>query len=125
MALGRRAGLGDDVLDEVRLAVGEACGLALSLQRQNWPDDLVVPARRRRNFMVDVRTSAPLDPASGDHALSVLAAAVPRPAVTAWRLPVGAALAVLAEFAPRLEVTTSETGMSLELGWPAVAVANR
>jgi len=126
VALARRAGLGDDVLDEIRLAVGEACGLAMSLQRQNRPDDPVVLVfDDSAGLTVDVRTSAPLDPASGDHALSVLAAAVPRPAVTAEELPVGAALAVLAEFAPRLEVTTSRAGMRLEMGWPQVAVANR
>ena len=126
VALARRAGLTDDILDEVRLAVGEACGLALSLQRQSRPHDPVVLVfDDDAGLTIDVQASAPLEPASGDHALSVLAAAVPRPGVTAEELPVGAALAVLAEFAPRLEVTTSEAGMRLELSWPAVAVANR
>jgi Histidine kinase-like ATPase domain len=126
VALARRAGLTDDVLDEIRLAVGEACSLALSLQRQSRPDEpLVLVFDDDAGLTVDVRASAPLDPASGDHALSVLAAAVPPPAVTAEELPVGAALAVLAEFAPRLDVTTSEAGMRLELAWPSVAVANR
>ena len=126
VALARRAGLTDDVLDEIRLAVGEACSLALSLQRQSRPDEpLVLVFDDDAGLTVDVRASALLDPASGDHALSVLAAAVPPPAVTAEELPVGAALAVLAEFAPRLDVTTSEAGMRLELAWPSVAVANR
>jgi Histidine kinase-like ATPase domain len=126
VALARRAGLGDDILDEVRLAVAEACGLALALQRRNRPDDPVVLVfDDDAGLTVDVRTSAPLDPASGDHALSVLAAAVPRPAVMAEELPVGASLAVLAEVAPRLAVTTSAAGLRLELGWPPVAVANR
>ena len=126
VALARRAGLADDLLDEVRLAVGEACGLALALQRQTRPDDPVVLVfDDSAGLTVDVRASAPLDPATGDHALRVLADDVPAAADIAEELPVGAALAVLAEFAPRLEVSTSELGMRLALGWPPVAVASR
>lgn len=126
VALARRAGLTDDVLDEIRLAVGEACGLALSLQRQNRPlDPVVLVFDDSEGLNVDVHASAPLDPAVGERAMSVLAEVVPPPADTSEELPVGATLAVLAEFAPRLEVITSQSGLRLELGWPHVLVAHR
>ncbi len=40
-AVGRRSGLAEEALDEVRLAVGEACSRAVSLHRAYAPDELV------------------------------------------------------------------------------------
>jgi serine/threonine-protein kinase RsbW len=121
VALARRSKIPDDVLDEVRLAVSEACGLLVSLQRQERPDDPVVLVfEDSAGLAVDVRSTAPLEPATGDAALKLLTDAI-LPSPDTAELPVGAALAVLSELAPRLEVTTSERGVQLVLGWPPVA----
>jgi hypothetical protein len=118
VALARRSRIPDDVLDEVRLAVSEACGLVVSLQRQERPDDpVVLRFEDGAGFAVDLRATAPLESATGAVALKILTDAI-LPTVDTAELPVGAALAVLAELAPRLEVTTSEQGVQLVLGWP-------
>lgn len=118
VAIARRSQVPDEVLDEVRLAVGEACGLAVMLQRQERPDDPVfLVFEDGAGLAVDVRSTAPLESATGDAALKLLTdAIVPSPDMA--ELPVGAALAVLAELVPRLHVTTSPQGMQLALGWP-------
>ena len=41
VAAARRAGLRDDLLDEFRLAVGEACARAVGLHRRHAPDERV------------------------------------------------------------------------------------
>jgi len=106
------------MLDEVRLAVGEACGLVVSLQRQVRPDEPVVLVfEDSAGLAVEVRCTAPLEAASGDAALKLLVDAI-EPSPDTAELPVGAALAVLAELAPRLDVTTSVQGVQLALGWP-------
>lgn len=123
VALGRRAQVPDEALDEIGLAVGEACGLAVALQRQARPDEPVTLVfRDRGGLAVDVRASAPLETASGDQAMKVLADAVAPGEDAVSDLPPGAVLAMLAAFAPTLEVTTSPDGVVFSLGWPPVAV---
>jgi anti-sigma regulatory factor (Ser/Thr protein kinase) len=41
VAVARRAGVADDLLDEVRLAIGEACGRAVARHQRHGLDDLV------------------------------------------------------------------------------------
>lgn len=41
VAVARRAGVADDLLDEVRLAIGEACGRAVARHQRHRLDDLV------------------------------------------------------------------------------------
>jgi anti-sigma regulatory factor (Ser/Thr protein kinase) len=76
-AVARRAGVEESVLDEVRLAVGEACSRAVGLHRRNLPDEPVVvtliqdPGR----FAVEVVDRVPpaTDPAgSGLEAIEVI-----------------------------------------------------
>ena len=122
VALARRSKVADETLDEIRLAVGEACALVVSLQSQVCPDEPVLLVfEDSAGLAVDVRSTAPLETASGDAAFKLLADAIaPSPDATD-ELPVGAALAVLAELVPRLDLTTSGQGVRLALGWPPVA----
>ncbi len=67
-AVARRAGVDESVLDEVRLAVGEACSRAVGLHRRNRPDEpvtvtLILQAGR---FSVEVSDRVPAgdDPAA-------------------------------------------------------------
>ncbi|MGH8775903.1 MAG: ATP-binding protein [Jiangellaceae bacterium] len=120
VALARRAQVPDDALDEIRLAVGEACGLAVSLQRLARPDEPVTLVfDDRGGLAVDVCASVPLATATGEHALDVLADAI---GVEGQELPTGAVMALLAAFAGTFDVTTSADGVVLALGWPPVAV---
>lgn len=62
-ALARRSGIAEDTVDEVRLAVGEACSRAVELHQQHCPD---VPVSMTlndddRHFEVRVRDCAPAD----------------------------------------------------------------
>ncbi len=116
VALARRANLAEPAMDSVRLAVSEACGLMVALQRAAAPHDPVtVVFEDGSGLSIDVRGTSPLEKAEGDAAISVLAEAV-RP--THDELPAGASLAVVTELAPRLDVTTSPDGVSLTMGWP-------
>jgi Histidine kinase-like ATPase domain len=122
VSLARRAQLADEVLDEIRLAVAEACGLALAVLRQARDDGPVaVVFDDSDGFTVEVRTAAVLPVATGAAALDVVADIAKVAAEDDEQLPAGAALAVLAEFAPVLDAATSAQGLRLRLGWPAAA----
>lgn len=60
-AVARRCGLGEAMLDEVRLAVGEACSRAVHLHRAYCPDRPVVVTLvdERSTFRVAVADEAP------------------------------------------------------------------
>lgn len=122
VSLARRAQLADEVLDEIRLAVAEACSLALAVLRQARDDGPVaVDFDDSDGFTVEVRTAAVLPVATGAAALDVVADAAKVAAEDDEQLPAGAAMAVLAEFAPVLDASTSAQGLRLRLGWPAAA----
>jgi hypothetical protein len=122
VSLARRAQLADEVLDEIRLAVAEACGLALAVLRQARDDGPVaVVFDDSDGFTVEVRAAAVLPAATGAAALDVVADAAKLAAEDGEQLPAGAALAVLAEVAPVLDAATSAQGLRLRLGWPAAA----
>jgi hypothetical protein len=123
VTLARRADLPDDVLDEVRLAVAEACGLALSVLRNGPADEsVVVDFDDSQGLTVEIRAGTPLPAATGSAALEVVAQAANNSLDDAAELSAGASLAVLAELAPVLEGATSPQGMRLTLRWPAVPV---
>ncbi|MEZ0091360.1 ATP-binding protein [Streptacidiphilus sp. EB129] len=55
-AVARRAGVDESVLDEVRLAVGEACSRAVGLHRRNGIDDAVRVklVEQEKRFLIEV-----------------------------------------------------------------------
>jgi Histidine kinase-like ATPase domain len=128
VALARRAELAEEVLDEVRLAVAEACALALSVLRNSPLDDETVALDfdDSDGLTVEVRAGMALPPATGQAALDVVAkaadAAIDNSIDAAAELSAGASLAVLMELAPILDAATSEQGMRLTLGWPTAPV---
>lgn len=122
VALARRASLAESAMDSVRLAVSEACGLVVALQRSASPHDPVtVVFEDESGLSIDVRGTSALKEAEGAAAIAVLAEAV---VPVADELPAGASLAVVSELAPRLEVSTSADGVSLSMGWPPEAGAH-
>ena len=90
-AVARRSGVDEGVLDEVRLAVGEACSRAVHLHRRHCPDRpvLVTLVDDADAFRVAVTDEAPAEPGGGEGfgALADVADLVDAEAVPAGRRP--------------------------------------
>src|SRR5256885_4382964 len=63
LAVARRAGVADDLLDEIRLAVGEACSRAVGVHQSKAPDSPVVMllSDEQDRFTVEVVDGGPLE----------------------------------------------------------------
>ncbi|GAA3443544.1 ATP-binding protein [Planomonospora venezuelensis] len=119
-AIARRTGVEESLLDEVRLAVGEACSRAVEAHRLHCPGE---PIRIELcddsgRFEVIVTDSAPSDEQGPEFG-------VPRfddilgqgPGVF---MP-GFGIAVIAGLADDVEVYPSQKGMRIRMSWPAAA----
>jgi serine/threonine-protein kinase RsbW len=117
-AVARRSGVDEALLDEVRLAVGEACSRAVEVHRRHCPAE---PVRiemtdQGERFVVVVRDSAPTVPAPG-----APAAAVPNGDDGALAIPSGFGLAVISGLADDVRVSSTSSGVSVRMSWPATA----
>src|SRR2546423_7773490 len=66
VAVARRAGVANELFDEIRLAIGEACSRAVALHREhNIPDLVEVALVDEDRFTVRVTDRAPIDAALG------------------------------------------------------------
>lgn len=125
-AVARRAGITESLLDEVRLAVGEACSRAVEAHRQHCPAE---PVRLELSdddgrFQVVVTDTAPGDDAAaadpagnglaGEPSGSGRTPAVPEP------LPANFGLAVIAGLADDVEVSSTDNGLRVRMSWPAM-----
>ena len=136
VAVARRSGVAESLLDEVRLAVGEACSRAVEAHRLYCPAEPVkieLTASGGR-FEVVVTDSAPAEPAAiGAVAPAGLAAdPVPAGAAAAGAQMAGAAtanghgglqdglgLAVIAELADDVKISRTPAGISVCMSWPS------
>ena len=114
-AVARRAGVDEAVLDEVRLAVGEACTRAVGLHQHvgiTAPVKVVL-VEEEKQFSIEVGDEAPRhvpgDRAPGD--------ADEDSDVETEEDEMG--LAVISGLVDDVEVTTSETGGVIRMSWPA------
>jgi len=143
-SVARRCGVDEALLDEVRLAVGEACSRAVGLHRRNGVADPVTVrlCEEADHFSVEVSDRVP----SYDLA-AARSAAVPVARRAAWpdtggvRSPVGTAvdpvtdmlgvdqdaldgvlgLAVISGLVDEVEVRAEPTGAVVRMSWPAGA----
>jgi serine/threonine-protein kinase RsbW len=123
VSFARRTTLEEDVLDELRLAVGEASSRAVALHRHH---NLIDPVRLSfaladGRLVIEVTDCAP----SGDDAGQDLEQATPAlfsEHADDSELPAAVGLAVLAGLVDDLTVTGSGTGTVVRMAWP-VAVA--
>ncbi|MFJ9040940.1 ATP-binding protein [Streptomyces sp. NPDC102406] len=115
-AVARRAGVDEAVLDEVRLAVGEACSRAVGLHQSS---DISAPVRvalieEEKQFSIEVGDEAPrtvVDPDTpGPHGGDELEAE--------GEDEMG--LAVISGLVDDVEVTADESGGLLRMTWPIV-----
>ena len=124
-AVARRVGVDAQVLDEVRLAVGEACTRAVELHRRSGVNDLIRvsfndgPTR----FVISVEDcarAADPDVPPGSDALAELARTVDLDGDDALfePLPAGVGIAVIGELVDDLDVEVTDSGTSVCMSWP-------
>lgn len=115
-AVARRAGVDEAVLDEVRLAVGEACSRAVGLHLSNG---LTAPVRvvlteEEKVFSIEVGDGLP-GPAGGpEGAVSGIDAALDPDVESEDEM----GLAVISGLVDDVEVTSSESGGTIRMSWP-------
>jgi len=107
-AVARRSGIPDSLLDEVRLAVGEACSRAVEAHQLTCPAEPIRVALTDQagRFEIEVvnngRTSALTQAPPGAGAL----------------VPPGFSLAVIAGLADDVQISETPTGTSVRMSWP-------
>jgi anti-sigma regulatory factor (Ser/Thr protein kinase) len=138
-AVARRSGVDEALLDEVRLAVGEACSRAVEAHRRHCPAE---PVRIELNdlgerFEVVVTDAAPPDAASDADGFAPIMGAVsvgaangaaapfhPVPAETRdGAFPAAFGLAVISGLADDVRISSTESGLSVRMSWPAATAA--
>ena len=144
-AVARRSGVDESLLDEVRLAVGEACSRAVEAHRRHCPAE---PVRiemtdQDQRFVVTVSDHAPTAPArsaapatdngirdaghddtghddTGHDGLGY--EAIGRDGGSAF--PAGFGLAVISGLAEDVRVLSTSSGVSVRMSWPSTAAAS-
>ena len=140
VAVARRSGVADSLLDEVRLAVGEACSRAVEAHRQHCPAEPVKIALTDSGgrFEVMVTDAAPGETAAlngmteaveAGNAVGVAgdiaakgspAAGTSQPLFDAQGgLQDGSGLAVIAELADDVRISRTAAGISVCMSWPS------
>ncbi len=137
-AVARRSGVDEALLDEVRLAVGEACSRAVEAHRRHCPAEPVKieMTDQGERFVVVVSDHAPTSagPAAGTAAGTAVGTnghGVSRggPASTAALIqgaddagiPAGFGLAVISGLADDVHVSSTSSGVSVRMSWPSAA----
>jgi serine/threonine-protein kinase RsbW len=106
-AVARRSGVPEALLDEVRLAVGEACSRAVEAHRLHCPAEPVRIALTNGAGRFEVEVT---DTGAAHGAV--------KGASGAGR-PQGFGLAVIAGLADDVQISESATGTSIRMSWPA------
>jgi serine/threonine-protein kinase RsbW len=134
-AVARRSGVDEALLDEVRLAVGEACSRAVEAHRRHCPAE---PVRiemtdQGERFVVVVRDSAPgaagtQGETRAEDAGTPAAAGVNGAGTSEWAesdggmaIPAGFGLAVISGLADDVHVSSTSTGVSVQMSWPSTS----
>ncbi|WP_346537012.1 ATP-binding protein [Micromonospora sp. DPT] len=119
VAVARRAGVRENLLDEVRLAIGEACTRAVALHRQyGLPDPVLVEMSDAGEYSVRVVDRAPIEAGIGLAALN--ADDLANESLTDEALTTGVGFALLAGFVEDLQVRPVDEGVGTEVRmvWP-------
>ncbi|HUY47681.1 MAG TPA: ATP-binding protein [Streptosporangiaceae bacterium] len=108
-AVARRSGVAESLLDEVRLAVGEACSRAVETHAVQCPDEPVRLA---------------LSDQAGRFEIEVINAGKAPGLVDGGQvgdgtlMPPGFSLAVIAGLAEDVQISETEAGTSIKMSWP-------
>jgi serine/threonine-protein kinase RsbW len=137
-AVARRSGVDEALLDEVRLAVGEACSRAVEAHRRHCPAEPVKieMTDQDERFVVVVSDHAPTSTAPAVDAVAGTVAGTNGhgvsqggPASTATLIqgaddagiPAGFGLAVISGLADDVHVSSTSSGVSVRMSWPSAA----
>jgi len=128
-AVARRSGVAETLLDEVRLAVGEACSRAVEAHQAHCPAEPVKVALTDEagRFEIEVINTGRLAPGeapgglpselAGDAARSKDPAGAEPPGDEGL-MPPGFSLAVIAGLADDVQVSETAGGTSVRMSWP-------
>src|SRR6202453_2456493 len=127
-AVARRSGVDESLLDEVRLAVGEACSRAVEAHRRHCPAE---PVRIEmtdlgERFEVVVSDAVPAAPAESAGASRAGASTPGGPdngMLPPGELPGGFGLAVISGLADDVRITATGSGVRVRMTWPAAVGA--
>ncbi|WP_282696080.1 ATP-binding protein [Streptomyces sp. CC208A] len=119
-AVARRAGVDEAVLDEVRLAVGEACSRAVGLHRSNG---VVTPIRvvlieEEKTFSIEVGDEVPGAGAAAVAGVPGARAEAPPEGVEDADGEDEMGLAVIRGLVDDVEVLAGEDGGTIRMSWP-------
>src|SRR5215468_6457909 len=122
-AVARRSGVDETLLDEVRLAVGEACSRAVEAHQRHCPAEPVKieMTDQGERFVVVVSDQAPTPGANG-HGVSQGAATLVQGADDAG-IAAGFGLAVISGLADDVHVSSTSSGVSVRMSWPSATPA--
>jgi anti-sigma regulatory factor (Ser/Thr protein kinase) len=132
-AVARRSGVDESLLDEVRLAVGEACSRAVEAHRRHCPGEPVKieMTDQGERFVVVVSDHAPttatLPAGANGHGGSQAAEQDPGPGTTVVQdagdagIPAGFGLAVISGLADDVRVSSTSSGVSVRMSWRSAA----
>ncbi|HWM37457.1 MAG TPA: ATP-binding protein [Streptomyces sp.] len=119
-AVARRAGVDEAVLDEVRLAVGEACSRAVGLHMSHGVETPVRVAliEEEKKFSIEVGDAAPTATAGAHESTS---SAAPSSAPGDGEEAEGEmGLAVISGLVDDVEVITDDEGGLIRMSWPVI-----
>ena len=129
-AVARRSGIDESLLDEVRLAVGEACSRAVEAHRKHCPGQpiRVTLSDDGERFEVVVTDAAPVDadgvpvvaaPPGGNGTApgAALAPGAGGDDGVILQLPAGVGLAVISGLADDVHISPADDGTSVAMSW--------
>jgi serine/threonine-protein kinase RsbW len=108
-AVARRSGVSESLMDEVRLAVGEACSRAVETHAAECPTELV------RVALSDQAGRFEIEVVNSGNAQGV---GIGGQASDGTQMPPGFSLAVIAGLADDVQINETETGTSVKMSWP-------
>jgi serine/threonine-protein kinase RsbW len=117
-AVGREVGVDESMLDEVRLAVGEACSRAVALHRRHCPEVAVTMRLHDDNdrLTVAVTDQAPAD--DDDDPLAMIEDEVGDPVEF---FPASMGIAVITGLVDHVEVRSGPDGSTVRMSWSLAA----
>lgn len=113
-AVARRSGVAESLMDEVRLAVGEACSRAVETHASQCPDEPVRVALSSQEGRFEIEV---INAGKTGAAVTAGGGLVPKPA-DGNLMPPGFSLAVIAGLADDVQISETDAGTSVKMSWP-------